>query len=874
MEYQIEMMGSNSIAGLLPVKFLRANGKPCFYYDIGGFITLAEYFAPRKPDVRAAAEVLMAVSATAGRLGKFLLEDDCLVLSLERIFIDPARRSPMLAYLPIERQSSKGGNFVGFVVEMVKAVQPDDSTGKLFCRKILEEAKKPNFSYDGFNDFLLDILCFSKGSGSAYGESGECGNYSDYGNYGDYGDYAKFGGGGGNDGNSGRDANSAPALGGGNDGGGAPALGGGDGWGHAPAMGDGNGWGSAPAMGGENAENSPYAGCGMADSRGAAIAGGSPYGDESAYGGSAAHGGNSAYSGESAYAGDANAFGNGAYGGRPPARGAAIAPGSFIPPGVVIAPSGGAPPGMRAENGAGNAAGTIAGVFAGMAAGAPKARFDILYMLLAALIATLYFACASLANQGGQSAPAVRSAVFLIAAASEAFAAKQYITKKALAWSGLAGSAPMAKRRGRRPTPNEAAQSGGKQARAERGRRRQSVPAAQSGQPQPASAQNWQLQPYPAYPAQDGQPSPCPAHVGQAQPASAQGKQRRDIFAGGGNGKKDARFGLSVEAAGDLMDAHAKTGRRDLEKEAAERDLWEASINSQGDPAGALGAEPGGEQAEALDGVPVGEPAEALGCVPVVEQAEALGCVLGGEPAEVLGTTVHERRPTPDAASEDTEADSTTSWAAGEIAGAEAGCFASGDGIAHASGADSLGRAPFAATATTRTDSASSWATSNSAPGFSGDGGTAGRSAAGRETDDGAGSEADSAPGEELYGLPPSYAAREGETEFLPIMRQISATLLIKDDQREYGVLLKDNAFTIGRQKHTADLALSNKAVGKTHARLERDSGVWHIRDLNSKNGTYINNIKLECGGRAKLGNFDMITVANVDMIFVLKPGA
>ncbi|MDR1059994.1 MAG: DUF6382 domain-containing protein, partial [Clostridiales bacterium] len=175
MEYQIDMIGSNSIGGLLPVKYLRENGKPRFYYDTGGSVPLSAYFAARKPDVRTAAEILMAVSATIGQLGKFLLEEDCLVLEMERVFIDPAKMAPKLAYLPIEQPDSKGGKFIGFVVEMVKAVQPEDSTGKLFCRRILEEAKKPDFNYEGFNNFLLDILCFSKGSGDARGDGGNGG---------------------------------------------------------------------------------------------------------------------------------------------------------------------------------------------------------------------------------------------------------------------------------------------------------------------------------------------------------------------------------------------------------------------------------------------------------------------------------------------------------------------------------------------------------------------------------------------------------------------------------------------------------------------------------------------------------------------------
>lgn len=45
----------------------------------------------------------------------------------------------------------------------------------------------------------------------------------------------------------------------------------------------------------------------------------------------------------------------------------------------------------------------------------------------------------------------------------------------------------------------------------------------------------------------------------------------------------------------------------------------------------------------------------------------------------------------------------------------------------------------------------------------------------------------------------------------------------------------------IGRQKDQVDLPVENNKVGKVHAQLIQENGKFYIRDLNSKNGTYIN---------------------------------
>ena len=115
------------------------------------------------------------------------------------------------------------------------------------------------------------------------------------------------------------------------------------------------------------------------------------------------------------------------------------------------------------------------------------------------------------------------------------------------------------------------------------------------------------------------------------------------------------------------------------------------------------------------------------------------------------------------------------------------------------------------------------------------------------------------------------YENDEFQTELLSCGRKIYATLYIKDSRREYGVPLTEDEFTIGRRKETSGLVLDNPAVGKTHAKLIKKNDIWYIKDMASKNGTYLNNLKLEYAGEKTLCNSDLITIANVDMLFILN---
>lgn len=76
----------------------------------------------------------------------------------------------------------------------------------------------------------------------------------------------------------------------------------------------------------------------------------------------------------------------------------------------------------------------------------------------------------------------------------------------------------------------------------------------------------------------------------------------------------------------------------------------------------------------------------------------------------------------------------------------------------------------------------------------------------------------------------------------------------------------------IGRAVECAICLAHDPKVSRQHARLERDREEWHLLDLSSSNGTYVNDrkiqqVKLKVGDRIRLGDtvFEFLPLASHD---------
>lgn len=77
-------------------------------------------------------------------------------------------------------------------------------------------------------------------------------------------------------------------------------------------------------------------------------------------------------------------------------------------------------------------------------------------------------------------------------------------------------------------------------------------------------------------------------------------------------------------------------------------------------------------------------------------------------------------------------------------------------------------------------------------------------------------------------------------------------------------------SFIIGRMREQVDYAVDNNTVGKVHAEIVSKNGLYFIKDLNSRNGTYINGERIESNRECQLRNNDRIAFSNTEFTFVI----
>ena len=99
---------------------------------------------------------------------------------------------------------------------------------------------------------------------------------------------------------------------------------------------------------------------------------------------------------------------------------------------------------------------------------------------------------------------------------------------------------------------------------------------------------------------------------------------------------------------------------------------------------------------------------------------------------------------------------------------------------------------------------------------------------------------------------------------------EVKGYLVRMDEQaKERIVYINTNSFIIGRLREFVHYILHSKAVGRKHAEIIYDSGMFYIRDLQSKNGTYVNDNKLIPDTFYALEHKDIIKFADIEHEFL-----
>lgn len=132
--------------------------------------------------------------------------------------------------------------------------------------------------------------------------------------------------------------------------------------------------------------------------------------------------------------------------------------------------------------------------------------------------------------------------------------------------------------------------------------------------------------------------------------------------------------------------------------------------------------------------------------------------------------------------------------------------------------------------------------------------------------------------------LRPGRSVRKDSPRITPkppdILRACDTVMISESSEEEYvyleGVgihkgekaIINKKKFVVGRLGSMVDHIVQDSTVGKLHAEITERDGAYCIRDLNSKNGTYINDERIPSNNEYEIKPNDRIRFSNFEYVF------
>lgn len=92
------------------------------------------------------------------------------------------------------------------------------------------------------------------------------------------------------------------------------------------------------------------------------------------------------------------------------------------------------------------------------------------------------------------------------------------------------------------------------------------------------------------------------------------------------------------------------------------------------------------------------------------------------------------------------------------------------------------------------------------------------------------------------------------------------------ENKEVYDVIqITDFPFVIGKLRDNVDYCLDNDVVSRFHVKITKEENDYYITDLNSTNGTTVNEKALSCYQRYKLDKGDKVAIAGINYIFYVS---
>lgn len=100
--------------------------------------------------------------------------------------------------------------------------------------------------------------------------------------------------------------------------------------------------------------------------------------------------------------------------------------------------------------------------------------------------------------------------------------------------------------------------------------------------------------------------------------------------------------------------------------------------------------------------------------------------------------------------------------------------------------------------------------------------------------------------------------------------------IVIKSDENNKALCFETAAdeFILGKKQGVADFVISGVAtISRKHCKITYDDGIYYIEDMDSTNGTYVNNYRLEPHTREVITDGDIIKLATSRFSIEIKEG-
>lgn len=121
------------------------------------------------------------------------------------------------------------------------------------------------------------------------------------------------------------------------------------------------------------------------------------------------------------------------------------------------------------------------------------------------------------------------------------------------------------------------------------------------------------------------------------------------------------------------------------------------------------------------------------------------------------------------------------------------------------------------------------------------------------------------------------FTGEKGSTETTLLDDHSMETSLLADYHCPYlksvigeeRIVINKTEFTVGRQQEKSDHVITNKNIGRLHAKISCCNNKYYITDMDSTNGTFINGSRVLSNKQYLLNHNDKIALANLEYLFV-----